>query len=177
MWTQNRLCNLNYFRQNSVVQELILAAIDNTATIVEWALAHLLDQPTLKNKAVEELDRVIGKARWVQESDFQNLPYVKACAREALRLHPLVAFNLPHVARHDMEVARYFIPKGSEVRLSRVGLGRNPNVWPDPLRFDPTWSSDCGASRAGPSLYFIHCRAARMHGKCPWVTGHLHAIS
>lgn len=34
-------------------------------------------------------------------------------------------------------VAGYFIPKGSHVLLSRPGLGRNPNVWTDPMRFDP----------------------------------------
>ncbi|KAI3744998.1 hypothetical protein L1987_58098 [Smallanthus sonchifolius] len=34
-------------------------------------------------------------------------------------------------------VAGYFIPKGSHVLISRLGLGRNPDVWKDPMRFDP----------------------------------------
>ncbi|CAN0902386.1 Valine N-monooxygenase 1 [Linum grandiflorum] len=71
-----------------------------------------------------------GKDRLVQESDIGGLNYVKACARESFRLHPLSPFNLPHVAG-------YFIPKGSYALLSRYGLGRNPKVWPDPLKFDP----------------------------------------
>jgi phenylalanine N-monooxygenase len=37
----------------------------------------------------------------------------------------------------DMIVAGYFIPKGSHVLLSRYGLGRNPRVWEDPLKFNP----------------------------------------
>ncbi|MFS7999572.1 putative tryptophan N-monooxygenase [Helianthus anomalus] len=37
----------------------------------------------------------------------------------------------------DTTVAGYFIPKGSHVILSRFGLGRNPNVWANPLQFDP----------------------------------------
>ncbi|CAB4317757.1 unnamed protein product [Prunus armeniaca] len=37
----------------------------------------------------------------------------------------------------DAVVAGYFIPKGSSVLLSRLGLGRNPEVWDNPLRFDP----------------------------------------
>ncbi|CAI0377366.1 unnamed protein product [Linum tenue] len=71
-----------------------------------------------------------GYSRLVQESDIGRLNYVKACAREAFRLHPLAPFNAPHVGG-------YFIPKGSHALLSRYGLGRNPKVWPDPLRFDP----------------------------------------
>ncbi|KAG6486387.1 hypothetical protein ZIOFF_054957 [Zingiber officinale] len=56
---------------------------------------------------------MVGKERLVVESDFARLPYVKACARETLRLHPVAPFNLPHVAIDDAIVSNYFIPKGS----------------------------------------------------------------
>lgn len=97
-------------------------------------------------KAVEELDRVVGKNRLVQESDFSQLVYIKACARETLRLHPVAAFNLPHMAISDTEVDGYLIPKGSWIFVSRVGLGRNPKFWPDPLRFDPERHLEPGAN-------------------------------
>ncbi|CAI0422379.1 unnamed protein product [Linum tenue] len=71
-----------------------------------------------------------GKERLVEESDIGSLNYVKACARESFRLHPMSPFNVPHVAG-------YFIPKGSHAMLSRYGLGRNPKAWADPLRYDP----------------------------------------
>ncbi|CAI0377289.1 unnamed protein product [Linum tenue] len=71
-----------------------------------------------------------GYSRLVQESDIGSLHYVKACVRESFRLHPVFPFNMPHVAG-------YLIPKGSHALLSRYGLGRNPKVWTDPLRFDP----------------------------------------
>ncbi|KAE8685267.1 hypothetical protein F3Y22_tig00111099pilonHSYRG00109 [Hibiscus syriacus] len=73
----------------------------------------------------------------VQESDFPQLNYVKACAREAFRLHPISTFNPPHVSVTDTTVAGYFIPKGSHVVLSQEGLGRNPKVWDDPSGFKP----------------------------------------
>ncbi|CAI0377307.1 unnamed protein product [Linum tenue] len=89
-------------------------------------------------KAVEEIDRVVGKeSRLVHESDFGSLHYVKACVREAFRLHPVYPFNVPHVSTCDTVVAGYLIPKGSHALLSRYGLGRNPEVWTDPLKFDP----------------------------------------
>ncbi|CAL9026701.1 unnamed protein product [Prunus brigantina] len=118
-------------------QELQLATVDNPFNTAEWALSEMLNQPELLKKAEEELDRVVGKQRLVQESDVPKLPYVRACAREALRLHPVAPFNLPHMSSTDAVVAGYFIPKGSSVLLSRLGLGRNPEVWENPLRFDP----------------------------------------
>jgi len=84
-----------------------------------------------------EIDGVVGRDRLVQESDIPRLNYLKACIREAFRLHPVVPFNAPHVALVDATVAGYHIPKGSHVILSRIGLGRNPAVWDDPLRFNP----------------------------------------
>ncbi|KAF3452267.1 hypothetical protein FNV43_RR02700 [Rhamnella rubrinervis] len=77
------------------------------------------------------------RIRLVQEHDIPNLHYINACAREALRLHPMGSFNLPHHSVSDCVVAGYFIPKGSNILLSRLGLGRNPRVWEDPMRFDP----------------------------------------
>nr|XP_020161934.1 tyrosine N-monooxygenase-like [Aegilops tauschii subsp. strangulata] len=119
------------------MQGIILAAIDNPSNAVEWALAEMVNNPELLAKAVEEMDRVVGRERLVQESDIMQLNYLKACIREAFRLHPIAPFNLPHVAIADTIVAGYHVPKGSNVILSRLALGRNPTVWDEPLHFKP----------------------------------------
>ncbi|XP_024191621.2 tryptophan N-monooxygenase CYP79A68 [Rosa chinensis] len=97
----------------------------------------MLNQPEMLTKAQEELNRIVGIDMLVQESHIRHLPYIRACARESLRLHPVAPFNVPHFSTADAIVAGYFIPKGSSVLLSRLGLGRNPKVWENPLRFDP----------------------------------------
>ncbi|KAM7489636.1 hypothetical protein LguiB_027120 [Lonicera macranthoides] len=119
------------------VIEMMLASVDNPSNVVEWALAEMINRTATLERAVEELDRVVGKHRLVQESDFPNLNYIKSCAREAFRLHPTAPFNIPHVSMSDTTIAGYFIPKGSHVLLSRPGLGRNPKIWDDPLTFNP----------------------------------------
>ena len=86
---------------------------------------------------MEDIDRVVGNERLVQEFDIMQLKYVKACGREAMRLHPMSSFNDPHLSMVDAIVAGYFIPKGSHILLNQVGLGRNPKVWEEPLRFKP----------------------------------------
>ena len=114
-----------------------MATVDNPSNAVEWALAEMINQPELLQKATEELDAVVGRERLVLESDLSHLNYVKACAREAFRLHPIAPFNVPHVSISDTTVDNYLIPKGSHVLLSRMGLGRNPKVWDEPLKFRP----------------------------------------
>ncbi|KAF7120911.1 hypothetical protein RHSIM_Rhsim13G0059200 [Rhododendron simsii] len=117
--------------------ELMLATVDNPSNAVEWALAEMINQPTLLERATEELDRVVGRNRLVQESDLSQLNYVKSCVKESFRLHPIAPFNVPHISTADTTIAGYFIPKGSHVLLSRLGLGRNPRVWDEPLQFRP----------------------------------------
>ncbi|XP_071728322.1 tryptophan N-monooxygenase 1-like [Rutidosis leptorrhynchoides] len=117
--------------------ELMLAGIDNPSNATEWVMAEMMNEPEILKKAVEELDQVVGRNRLVEEQDLPRLNYIKACIKEAFRLHPFASFNAPHVSVEDTTVAGYFIPEGSHVFLSRRGLGRNPDVWNDPTRFDP----------------------------------------
>nr|XP_043614114.1 isoleucine N-monooxygenase 1-like [Erigeron canadensis] len=117
--------------------ELMIATIDNPSNAVEWAMAEMINEPSLLERAVKELDNIVGCNRLVEESDLPQLNYLKACLKEAFRMHPFAPFNPPHVSTKNAVVAGYFIPKGSHVLLSRVGLGRNPSVWANPLRFNP----------------------------------------
>jgi len=64
------------------------ATVDNPSNAVEWALAEMMNQPEVMHKAMDELNTVVGKDRLVQESDIPHLNYLKACIREAFRLHP-----------------------------------------------------------------------------------------
>ncbi|KAJ0735260.1 putative tryptophan N-monooxygenase [Helianthus annuus] len=118
-------------------KDLILAAYVSVSNNIEWMIAEMMNNPKIFDKAVHELDSVVGKHKLVHESDLHHLNYIKACVKEALRLHPVAPFNLPHVTTADSTVAGYLIPKGSHVMVSRIGLSRNPEVWDDPLTFNP----------------------------------------
>ncbi|GJN24186.1 hypothetical protein PR202_gb11914 [Eleusine coracana subsp. coracana] len=117
--------------------DIMIATVDNPSNAAEWALAEMMNRPDVMRKAMAELDAVVGRDRPVRESDLGELRYIRACIREAFRLHPYHPFNPPRVAMADTTIAGYAVPKGSQVILSRVGLGRNPKVWEDPLEFRP----------------------------------------
>ncbi|TKY72841.1 Isoleucine N-monooxygenase 1 [Spatholobus suberectus] len=148
--------------------ELMMAAVDNPSNAVEWGLAEMINQPKLLQCATEELDKVVGKKRLVQESDIPNLNYIKACAREAFRLHPFIAFNVPHVSMKDTIVGNYLIPKGSHILLSRQELGRNPKIWSDePHKFKPERHLKSEVVLTEPDLKFISFSTGRRG--CPGV--------
>ncbi|PIN03870.1 Cytochrome P450 CYP2 subfamily [Handroanthus impetiginosus] len=119
------------------ITEIIMATVDNPSNAVEWAIAEMINQPDILDKAYKELDKVVRRDRLVDESDLPKLNYVKACIKETFRLHPIAPFNVPHLSTKDTIVGGYFIPKGSHVLVSRLGLGRNPRIWEDPLKYNP----------------------------------------
>ena len=104
---------------------------------MEWAISELLKKPEVIAKATEELDRVIGRGRWVTEKDMPSLPYVDAIVKETMRLHPVAPLLVPRLAREDTTVAGYDIPTGTRVLVSVWSIGRDPALWDAPEEFMP----------------------------------------
>ncbi|XP_010244431.1 PREDICTED: cytochrome P450 98A2 [Nelumbo nucifera] len=117
--------------------DMITAGMDTTAISVEWAMAEVIKNPRVQQKAQEELDRVVGSDRVLTEADFPNLPYLQCVAKEALRLHPPTPLMLPHKANANVKIGGYDIPKGSNVHVNVWAIARDPAVWKEPLEFRP----------------------------------------
>ncbi|CAI0470724.1 unnamed protein product [Linum tenue] len=110
---------------------------ESSAVTVEWAISELLKHPKIFTKAAEELDRVVGKDRWVEENDIPNLPYINAIVKETMRLHPVAPLLVPRMAREDVELFGYHIAKGTRVFVNVWTIGRDPNIWDAPEEFWP----------------------------------------
>ncbi|WRX26155.1 Cytochrome P450 - like 10 [Theobroma cacao] len=118
-------------------QDLIAGGTESSAVTVEWAISELLKKPEIFAKATEELDRVIGRDRWVEENDIANLPYVNSIAKETMRLHPVAPMLVPRLAREDCQLAGYDIPKDTRVLVNVWTIGRDPTLWDNPDEFCP----------------------------------------
>ncbi|KAF7814034.1 cytochrome P450 71A1-like [Senna tora] len=121
----------------SLTLELIAAGTDTSSVTLEWAMCELLRKPKIFKNAREELDKVIGRERWVEEQDIPNLPYINAIMKETMRLHPVVPMLIPRLARQDFKIAGYDIPKGTQVLVHVWGIGRDPSIWNRPNEFQP----------------------------------------
>ncbi|XP_006350345.1 cytochrome P450 71A1-like [Solanum tuberosum] len=120
-----------------LILDLLAGGTDTSATTVEWAFQELVRNPNVIEKANEELDRTIGKGRWVEEEDLSQLPYIEAIIKETFRLHPLTPLIPPHYSIEECNVVGYDIPKGTMAFVNIWSLGRNPNYWDRPQEFIP----------------------------------------
>uniref|UniRef100_A0A2N9G8I8 Uncharacterized protein n=1 Tax=Fagus sylvatica TaxID=28930 RepID=A0A2N9G8I8_FAGSY len=123
---------LTYESVKGFTQDLIAGGTDTSATTVEWAMSELLKQPELIKKATEELDRVIGRDRWVAEKDIPQLPYIDAIMKETMRKHPVAVLLAPHLAIEDCDIAGYEIRKGTRIFINTWSIGRDTSIWDAP---------------------------------------------
>ncbi|XP_076939135.1 cytochrome P450 93A3-like [Bidens hawaiensis] len=118
------------------ILDILVAGTDTSAISIEWALAELINHPNIMRKAVEEIDKVIGKNRLIQESDIPHLPYLQAIVKESLRLHPTVPL-IQRISKQDCTVGGYHIPANTTALINVWSLDRDPTHWESPLEFRP----------------------------------------
>lgn len=116
---------------------MVAGGTESSAVTVEWAISELLKKPEIFDKATEELDRAIGRERWVEEKDIANLPFIDAIAKETMRLHPVAPMLVPRLCREDTQIAGYDIQQGTRMLVNVWTIGRDPSIWDSPNEFLP----------------------------------------
>ncbi|PIA43162.1 hypothetical protein AQUCO_02000534v1 [Aquilegia coerulea] len=121
----------------SLTKDLLGAGPETVSATIEWAMSELLKHPEHFTKATEELDRVIGRDRWVEEKDIPNLPYIKSIIFETMRMHPAAPMLAPHFAHENRKIHGYDIVQGTQVLVNVWSIGRDPTLWDAPNEFRP----------------------------------------
>lgn len=121
----------------ATITNIILAGSDTTAINLIWVLSLLLNNRDAMRKAQEEIDKNVGKERWVEETDIKHLVYLQAVVKETLRLYPPGPLSVPHQSIENCEVTGYSIPKDTRLFVNVWKLHRDPRIWSEPEKFLP----------------------------------------
>jgi len=128
--------------------DTIFASTDTTAASNEWLIFWLVNNPHCLARIHAELDEAIGPDCLPTLEDRPNLPYLWACIKETWRIRMVSPVNAPRYAveditLHDVEGKEYFIPQGAAFFLHTYSMGQDPDLWDDPLKFNPDrWFQD-----------------------------------
>lgn len=112
---------------------MFAAGHETSATALSWLLLELAKQPGIvaKIRAEAELFETVPTF-----DQLLKLPYTRQVIEEGMRLFP-PAWTMTREALENDEVEGKPIPKGISVFMSIYELHRNPNIWKNPLVFDP----------------------------------------
>ncbi|XP_059304847.1 probable (S)-N-methylcoclaurine 3'-hydroxylase isozyme 2 [Lycium ferocissimum] len=146
---------------NMLLIELIAAGSDTTTSTIEWAMAELLRNKDAMHKLRAELRSKIGGKDIITESNISELPYLAACVKETLRIHPATPFLIPRRAPETCKIMNYTIPKNSRLFVNGWAIGHDPKTWEDPLSFRPERFLDSNVDFRGQHFEFIPFGAGR----------------
>jgi cyclooctatin synthase len=120
---------------------LLVAGTETTATTLSWVWHVLGSRPGIEESVHYEVDRALD-GRPARYEDFAKLEYLQRVITEALRMYP-PAWLTTRTANVDVDLGDHRIPAGADVFISPYVIQRNPEVYPDPDRFDPDrWLPD-----------------------------------
>jgi cytochrome P450 len=123
------------------VRSLIAAGYDTTSATIGWAVWALLAHPSAAEPVRHELDALVGQ-RPLRAEDVPQLKALDRFVSEVLRLWGAAVVGLRHVAT-PFEFRGYDVRAASLVMYSPYVTHRLPELWPDPLTFDPDrWLAD-----------------------------------
>ncbi|CAF2081517.1 unnamed protein product [Brassica napus] len=116
--------------------ELLLGGTDTSAQTTQWIMAELINHPEILKTLREEIESVVGKTRFVQETDLSNLPYLQAVVKEGLRLHPHSPI-LVRTAAEGCKIGEFYIPQNTTMIINSYAVMRDPDSWEEPDEFQP----------------------------------------
>jgi cytochrome P450 len=103
---------------------LLAAGHETTASTLAWAFERISRHP-------EVLSRLVA------EADTDDNSYRQATIFEVQRNRTVIDFAGRHVAVPSYELGEWRVPQGYSVMVSLCQLHENPEMFPDPERFDP----------------------------------------
>ena len=138
------------------VLTIFLAGYETVANGLAWTWYLLSQNPAVEARLHAELDAVLGTGshlRLPTLADYPSLRYTEQVFAEAMRLYP-PAWAMGRMSTRPVQLGPYTIPTGAHVFFSQYIMGRDPQYFPDPLRFDPDRFSSENKARRPKFTYF-----------------------
>ncbi|KAJ8588502.1 cytochrome P450 [Rhizopogon salebrosus TDB-379] len=111
-----------------------IAGAETSSSVLHTFILAMILFPEVQEKALAEIDSVVGTDRLPTFGDRDSLPYIEAIICETMRWHPPVPLGAPRATTTDDVYQGFRIPKGAVIIFNAWAMSRDC-VNPD--RFDP----------------------------------------
>ena len=121
----------------ATVIDVLFAGVDTTSNTMQWILYLMAKKPEKQNILRREVLSVLGDSQHASPNTLANMPYLKACVRETLRLYPVLS-GIPRRPTTDLVLSGYHIPAGSaQLEFLVYQMSRDEKIFSDAGAFRP----------------------------------------
>ncbi|GAW18717.1 hypothetical protein ANO14919_081980 [Xylariales sp. No.14919] len=149
--------NLPWGEVVAEVNIMMNAGSVTTAIAVTNILYELLKHPQVLSRLREEIDAILDPDEVVAPySKVKNLPYLRACLDESLRLQPPTPHGLPRKTPPEgLHIMGQYVPGNTTVSMSALVAHRDESVFPEAHKFIPErWLGEKGKSLQSSFITF-----------------------
>ncbi|CZR54663.1 related to pisatin demethylase (cytochrome P450) [Phialocephala subalpina] len=112
---------------STVVQ--IIAGSDSTATAIRSTLLHIITNPSITSKLLDEISRTFPSSP-ISNIEALSLPYLQATIKEGLRIcPPATALLSKEVPIGGDTINNLFVPAGTKIGWCPWAIFRNKEIW------------------------------------------------
>ncbi|XP_031772912.1 probable cytochrome P450 6a14 [Apis florea] len=132
------------------------AGFETSSTMLSNALYELALNPDVQNKLREEIKEFESKndEEWKHET-VKKMNYLEKIFQETLRKYPSVPFlNREIIEDYTFESNKVTVPKGLKIWIPTYAIHNDPDIYPDPEKFDPERFSEDNIKQRHP-MYFL----------------------
>ncbi|XP_037939487.1 probable cytochrome P450 6d5 [Teleopsis dalmanni] len=116
-----------------------VAGYETTASTVAFTIYELSQYPELLAKAKKDVEETLRKYEGKLSYEcVQDMKFLDLCVMETIRKYPgLPILNRECTEDYQIPDSKMVIKKGTAIIISLFGMHRDPEYFPDPMRYDP----------------------------------------
>jgi cytochrome P450 len=120
------------------------AGHDTTTISLSAIMYHLASNPAALARLTKDLKDADIRRETPYTAIVNRVPYMQACMKEAMRLHPAIGSHLQRVVPSSgASFSGYHLPAGTHVGVNLIAVHRDPAIFEDPESFKPErWLQD-----------------------------------
>ncbi|CAA2974100.1 cytochrome P450 71A8-like [Olea europaea subsp. europaea] len=119
-----------------ILVDVFVGGTDTTSTVLEWAMTELIRHPKIMNRLQNEVRGILNGKQNITDADLEKMYFLKAIIKETLRYHSSIPF-LTRIASQDVQIMGYDIAAGTMIITNNWAMGRDPESWEEPEKFQP----------------------------------------
>ncbi|XP_016312817.1 1,25-dihydroxyvitamin D(3) 24-hydroxylase, mitochondrial-like [Sinocyclocheilus anshuiensis] len=140
--TGNFLCDI-YHQSHLTKKELYAATtelqvggVETTANSMLWVIFNLSRNPCAQAKLLKEIQDVVPAGETPRAEHIKNMPYLKACLKESMRVSPSVPFTSRTLDK-DTVLGDYTLSKGTILMINSQAIASNEEYFDNGKQFRP----------------------------------------
>ncbi|KAM8966937.1 1,25-dihydroxyvitamin D(3) 24-hydroxylase, mitochondrial-like [Pelodytes ibericus] len=121
---------------SGVFAELQLGGVETTANALMWLIFNLSRNNHIQEKLLAEIQNVLAPGQLPTTDTLQQMPYLKSCIKESMRLTPTVPFT-SRTLEEDTNLGGFLIPQGTIAMINFHAMTWSDDYFPDPREYKP----------------------------------------